>query len=117
MLLDSVGKPPYGCAWGNSWVGGMGVFSPQFRRFLPWHPLFGSSPEEEVIGNAICSLQPLAVRSTQRRAHFECFTGLPRINSYIVRLRQSIEILGHFIVTAGGYLTSRNRAPIGRDII
>jgi hypothetical protein len=95
----------------------MGVFSPQFRRFLPRHLLFGSSPKEVVIGNAICSLQPLAVRGAQRPAHFEYFVALLRINSCILSLYQGIEILGHFIVTVGGYLTSRNRAPICRDII
>jgi hypothetical protein len=95
----------------------MSVFSPQFRRFLPRHLLFGSSAEQEVIGYAICSLQPLGVRSALRPAHFECIVAFWRINSYALSLRQGIEILGHFIVTAGGYVAARIRAPMGPGII
>jgi len=95
----------------------MGVFYRQFCQFLPWRLLFGSSPEKDVVGSAICSLQPLAIRSALPPEHFECFVGLRRINSYAPSICQAIEILGHFTVTVRRYLTVGIRAPVGPGII
>jgi hypothetical protein len=95
----------------------MVVFCRQFHRFLPRQLFFGSRSKEELIGNATSSFQPLGGRSAQPPAHFECFTGMRRINSCILALRHAIEISGHFIVTAGGYLTTRIGAPILNHII